>query len=270
MNWNLTGEQTDYPATEVTKSQPGTALMTFNAKKLSASVVISAEEEEDALIAGGIQSYVENKFAVSYKELIEKLIINGDTRVTGSTNVNAIDGAVTAAAYYLAQDGMVRNAQANTATLDVGTLDSGDFRSLRKLLGKKGADPSKLICIPTLDTYYKMLSLAQVETMEKFGVNATIKDGVLSTIDGMMVCPNPDFLNGQAGGYVGTASNTLGRFLVAYLPEIFVGFKREMKMVVEYYGKTDQYILTAHVRIAVQMANTASLGTCAMGYNIPV
>lgn len=264
--WYNAAEQTGYAPTEYTKSKAGTAKMTFSAAKLAASVAVSAELTEDSIV--NIQSMLETKFAKSWAEQLDYMLINGDEATGANTNINLIDGTPTAGTNYLGMDGAIKKAFTDSCTLDVGTLDLADFRAVRKLLGVRGLDPSKLLCVINGQTYYKALSLAQVETIEKAGSMATVVNGNLAMVDGMKVVPTYGALAlGNSAGKIPAALGTLGRFVILYMPNVFVGIKREMKIVVEYYGKTDQYIITAHGRADVQFAET---GTCAMGFNITV
>jgi hypothetical protein len=78
---------------------------------------------------------------------------------------------------------MRKAAITNSKTVNAGTLELADFRRARKLLGRKGLDPSKLLWILGPDVYYKLLGLSQAETIEKFGSAATVVNGVISMID---------------------------------------------------------------------------------------
>jgi hypothetical protein len=69
---------------------------------------------------------------------------------------------------------MRKSAIDNSKTVNAGVVDSTDFRDARKLLGRKGLNPSKLLWILSADVYYKLLGLTPVETIEKFGTSATI------------------------------------------------------------------------------------------------
>lgn len=266
MTWFNSAEQTAAPATAYTKSKAGTAKMTFSAAKLTASVAMSGELNEDSIVS--MMPFIEKKFAQSWAEQLDYLLINGDEATGANTNINLIDGTPTAGVSYLGVDGAIKKAFTDSKTLDVGTLDLADFRSVRKLLGVRGLDPKKLLCVINGDTYYKALSLAQVETIEKAGGYATVINGELAKIDGMDVVPTYGALAlGNSAGKIPAAAGTLGRFVVMYLPNVFVGIKREMKIVVEYLGSTDQYIITGHARVDVQFAEA---GTAAMGYNVTV
>lgn len=268
MTWFNTPEQANYAATEVTKSKAGTAAMTFSAAKISASVVMSGELQEDAIT--NMQSYLETKFAKSWAAQLDYLVINGDEETGATGNVNLVDSTPATGTSYLGVDGAIKKAFTDSCTTDVGTLELLDFRTVRKLLGVRGLDPSKLACVINGDTYYKALSLAQVETIEKAGSMATVVNGQLSMIDGMAVVPTYGALAlAHTGGKISVTggNNTKGRFVVMYLPNVYVGIKREMKIVVEYYGKTDQFIITGHARVDVQFAEA---GTCGLGYNATV
>lgn len=263
-----TGEQANVAGTAVTNSKAGTANLTFTAKKFSASVYLSGELEEDAKIAGGIRSYVEDKLAQAYAELIDKTMVNGDTETGGTGNVNSDNGAPTAGTYYLALDGLVKNAFTNSKTNNAGTLDAGDFMKLRSMLGgKKGSNPSKLLFILNPETYFKAMQLAQVETMEKFGSAATIENGVLKAIYGVPVVVNSDFALAEADGKVNTTAGSLGRMLCVYTPHLFVGWRRRLKLTVRYLEEYDQWRIVAHTRFDVQVAETDSVS---MAYNITV
>lgn len=266
-----TGEQPNVTATAVSTSKAGTANLTFTAKKFSASVYLSGELEEDAKIAGGIRSYVEDKLAEAYAELIDKTMILGDTETGATGNINSDDEAPTAGTYFLALDGLVKKARANSLTTDIGTLDSGDFMKLRSLLGgKKGSNPDKLLFIMNPETYFKAMQLAQVETMEKFGSAATIENGVLKAIYGVPVVVNSDFGLTEADGKVSydtPANNTKGRILCVYKPHLFLGWRRRLKLTVRYLEEYDQWRIVAHTRFDVQVAET---DTVSYAYNITV
>lgn len=264
-----TAEQTDVAGTAVTTSKAATAKKTITAKKLSASVYFTGELDDDAKIAGGIRNYVESKLSAAYAELLDKMLINGDTTTAGTGNVNSDDGAPTAGTYYLAMDGLIKHALDESNDVNCGTLDSGDFTAVRKELGRHGQNPEELLCIMNLETYYKTLGLSQIETMEKFGSSATITNGVLSAIYGIPVVANGDFGLAEADGKqsVTGSNNTLGRFLIVWLPGILFGWKRKMRINLEYLPRTDQFVLTAHTRFGFDMAAADQVG---LGRNITV
>lgn len=265
----LTGENTNVTGTAVTTSKAGTAQAQLVAKKISASVYISGELDDDAAIAGGIQAQVEKQLGEAYAEQVDDMIVNGDTETGATGNVNKDDGAVAAGTRTLAWDGLRKQAFTDSLTKDVGALSSSDFIDVRKLLGGKyGANPNKLLCIMNPETYFQTLTLAQVETAEKIS-GATIENGTLTKIYGMDVIVAPDFGLTEADGKAsGTpANNTKGGFLVVYKPALHFGYKRRMKLSVKYLDEYDQYRITAHSRVAFVPARADMI---ALGYNATV
>lgn len=157
----------------------------------------------------------------------------------------------------------------NSKTVNAGTLDVADFRAARALLGNKGLDPTKLQLVFDTATYYKILGLGQVETIEKFGGRATIVNGVLTAIDGIEILPLSYVGKAEADGKVSTTpgNNTLGRGLLVYKPDVLTGFKRNLQVFTEYLPEYDQFRFTAHVRFAVKVRAADS---CAALINITV
>ena len=268
--WYNTAEEPDVTGTDVTTSKVATAKITLSAAKFSASVYLSGELDEDAKVAGGIRAHVEQKLGLAYAELIDKAIINGDTETGATGNVNSDDGAPTAGTYYLGFDGLTKHAFAGTSmTDDVGTLAAADFMTVRQnLAARYSTNPSKLLVVMNPETYYKTLQLAQVETAEKFSA-ATIENGVLKSIYGMRIHVAPDFGLAEADGKQSTtgANNTLGRFMIVYLPALVVGWRRKMKINLEYLPRVDQYVLTAHSRFTADMVRDDMVS---LGYNVTV
>jgi HK97 family phage major capsid protein len=254
-----TGEQTAGPGTEYSASNAGTSSVTLVSKKLSAITYLSGELDEDSIVS--IRPYVESKIAKSYSETLDKSIINGDTTTASTGNVNSDDAAPTAGTYYLHFDGLRKSAITNSKTVNAGTLDITDFRAARKLLGKKGLNPAKLLWIVGAEVYYKILGLTQVETIEKFGSAATIVDGVLKFIDGIEVVTNGDVPLTEADGKVSATpgNNTLGTAVLVYKEDIITGFKRELRTNVEYLPQLDQFRISAHTRFAIKIKDTDSV-----------
>lgn len=265
-------ENTDVPGVAVTTSKPSTPAATITAKRHSASVYMSGDVEEDADVEGGLRGVVEGKIATAYAELIEKHIINGDTTTASTGNVNSDDQAPTAKSYYLHHDGLVKAAVSNSKTYDAGTLALSDITAVRRLMGVNGLDVSKLLMVMNPETYYTALDISQVQTAEAFGRAATVIEGELEKIQGIQVMTNANFLKAEADGKLSgatPANNTLGRFLITYLPAVLVGFRRRLKLTVTYLDDTDQFRISAHVRWGVTVVNGAD-GTVAMGRNITV
>ena len=262
-----TNEQGDVPANAVTTSKAGTGAITLTAKKYSTSVYASSELDEDSIV--NIKSYLAEKFSKSYIELLDNIRYNGDTETGATGNVNSDDWAPTAGSYFLHQDGLVKRAIANTKTLNVGSLSLSTIRSMRQMMWLKGAKPSELILVPTLDVYYNMLNMTQAETMEKFWGRATVTNGVLTAIDGIEVMPTSLLANAEADGKISTtpANNVKGRILLVYKPDLMHGFRRNLNIYTEFLPHLDQFRFTGHFRYATQVKDTDNT---VLGINVTV
>lgn len=269
MTWYASSEQANVAATEFTNSKAGTDDITLVAKKYTANCYASGELDEDSII--NINQYLTDKLAVSYSELLDRVLMLGDTTTAGTGNINSDDAAPTAGTYYLHQNGLIKNAFTNSLTYDCGTLDVTDIRALRAKMWKKGLNPNNLIMMMDVSTYYKILGLSQVETIEKFGGSATIVNGVIVAIDGIKIIPTDLLSLTDADGKYTTTSpssnNTKGRILIVHKPSVLHGFKRNLKIFTEYLPQFDQFRFTAHVRYALAIVGTDSV---AYGYNITV
>lgn len=257
--WIATSENANVTGTAVTTSKAGTDDIVLTAKKYSSSVYASGELDDDSII--NIRTYLGDKMAKSYAELIDKVWYNGDVVTAGTGNVNSDDGAPAAWSYFLHQDGLIKKAIANSKTVNAGALDLADIRAMRKALGNKGLNPSDLILVPSTDVYFKLLGLTQAETVEKFGGRATVVNGVISAIDGIEVLPTSLIGNAEADGKISTtaANNTTGRMLLAYKPSLQHGFKRNLQVYTEYLPEYDQFRFTGHVRYAINVVGTDSV-----------
>lgn len=257
--FNYTTENGDVPATEYSNSKAGTGEILLSAKKFTAVAYLSGELDEDWII--NMRGYVEQKIARQYNEMLDKILINGDTTTTATGNVNSDDWAPTAGSYYLALDWLRKNAISNSMTINVGAFELTDVRQARALMGIKGLNPTDLVMGVGTDVYFKMLSFTQAETMEKFGASATVTNGTLSAIDWVEIVPTGFIPKTEADGKVSTtpANNTTGQALLVYKPDVIRGFKRDLKTFVEYLPRTDQFAISAHFRYAQKIRATDSV-----------
>lgn len=94
MTWYHTSENTGVAGTAVTTSKAATSKITLTAKKFSSSVYGTGELDDDSIV--NIRDYLASKFAASYAENLDDVILNGDTETGATGNVNKDDGAPTA------------------------------------------------------------------------------------------------------------------------------------------------------------------------------
>lgn len=236
-----------YTATKV-----NTAQATLTAKKLALRIPFTTEMVEDNATDQDFDQYVVQYLQYAFPRAIDDMLINGDTTST-TANINTYTATAVTTTPYNRFNGLVKAALDNSKKVDGGTLDTADIRSARALMGLRGANPSDLVAVMDLPTYYKLLSLGQVETIEKFGVNATITNGVLSHIDGMEVLKTNIMAASDANGRIdGTTAgnNTKGRILIAHKPSLVMGFRRQLTIEPYVDKPNDQLGIIATFRYA--------------------
>lgn len=179
-----------------------TASVSLEAKTLIITVYYSDELLEDSVI--DIAEFVMGEITDAYETSIHEIIINGDVDTGANTNINIIDGNTSALpdgnkTDFLKFDGGRKFAIQNSATVDAGgNLAVENIRAARAKMGVKGLNPKNLVMIPDTATYFELMNLSQVETIEKFGDAATIKDGVLVAIDGIEIVNREEMLRATA------------------------------------------------------------------------
>lgn len=246
-------------ATETKKAK--TASITLEAKTLIITVYYSDELLEDSVIS--IAEFVMGEITDAYETSIHEIIINGDT-TTGTTNIN-INGANTSTLAdgnktdFLKFDGGRKLAIANSATVGAGgNLAVANIRSARGLMGVKGLNPKDLVMIPDTQTYFDLMGLSQVETIEKFGESATIKDGRLVAIDGIEIVNREELLlSGTDGKQDGAtpANNVKGSILIIHAPSLVVGIRRGLTTETSRYAEEQETGVTGSARVAVTFNN---------------
>ena len=159
---------------------------TFNGRKIRVRMIRAGELDEDTVIP--LVNLIQRRMVRSHAETEEHTIINGqrtsdiDTGDTIGTNDNrkAFDGI----RFFIEQ--------LTAATVDASqTLTSAMLvTTLREKMGEYGIDTGDLIYIPSTVAYLKMIGLAEVLTVDKFGPEATIHRGQLAAVGGVPVIPS--------------------------------------------------------------------------------
>lgn len=220
-----------------------------------------------------LETIIKQRISSAAARTIDAVIINADSTSAATGNVNSDDAAPSSSAYFMQQDGGLRKqAISNSKTVDCGALDSGDFLSIKGLLGEwYQSDLSNLIYITNASTSNKIIALSEVVTMDKFGPNATIVKGEIGKIWGIDIISMRDLPLTEADGKCSaTASNnTKGSIICLYKPAVQFGFGQPLE--IEAYkvpGKGVDLVATFEFGFAVAN-NKANLGnTVAMGINI--
>lgn len=216
---------------------------------------------EDSVL--DIANYVVDEIFTAYENSLHQLIINGDTE-TGTTNINydwaAISGLPDGASTdFLKSDGARKVAISNSATVDAGAnLDLSVVRSARSKMGIKWVNPSDLVMVVEQNTYFDLMNLTEVETMEKFGDAATVKNGRLVSIDWMEIMNREELKLATATWVVSSTAgnNTLWQIVIIHIPSLLVGFRRALTTELSRWPETRLTGVTGSTRFAVKFNNT--------------
>lgn len=230
------------PATWIPASTPGTANLTFTAKKIGVRSVISTETTEDAVIAA--LPYVRGKIIQGLANAQENMVINGDVRTSG-----AIDGVTVGTDQRTTFDGYRRFSQAVGLTTNISGFTLADIRGLRTKMGKYGVNNNQLAFVVSVTGYNKLLSLSEVITIDKIGPKATILSGQLGMLDGIPIIVSEyvsDTLD-LNGLNAGTSSKT--EVILVRRDLFWFGDRREVTLKSRDIIETDQTALVALQRL---------------------
>ena len=273
------GDVNWYPGSEntaATGSAPATARQTLTAHELVAEVPWSYDLDEDAVIA--MMDELRRSLLRNAHEVIDDVILNGDT--TLQNNINA-DGATIAATtagtghFLIGFDGLLHLPLVDNAAMannHNAAVSADMFNEIRGKLGKYGVRPSELAYITDVNTFIKALSVDSFRTLDKFGPNATVLTGQLGAVEGIPVIVSEQMRLTDADGKVtsGGNANNKGRLLIVNRSQWRVGFKRELSIETVRDAQKRQNIMVVSFRIALQERSgaRASASHTALQYNI--
>lgn len=234
-----------------------TASVSLEAKTLIVTIYYSDELLEDSVI--NIAEYVMGELTAAYETSVHEIIINGDVDTGANTNINIIDGNTSALpdgnkTDFLKFDGIRKLALQKGAVVNAGgNLALESIRSARAAMGAKGLDPSKLRLVPDISSYFELMNLSPVETMEKFGDAATVKNGVLVAIDGIKIVSREEMVKATATGEISAnpALNTAGAMAIVHVPSMIVGIRRGLTTETSRYVEEQLTGVTGSARIAL-------------------
>lgn len=251
-------------------SKIGSAKVQLDAKKLGLRVGMSEELVEDSIINVAAQYQAQARRAI--EDAIDNVLLNGDSDATASTNINLIDGTPAATAKYLVFNGLrklplVTNT-ANAVDAGATSVTLTAIRATRfKLAAAYALRPDNLRLVCGAETYATLLRMPEFLTMDKAGVNATAQTGQVGFVDGIPVIVSSEFALANAAGKIPAAGGTLGS-LVIYAPYAWkAGYRRRVKLSLEYISYYDAWVMTANTRIALNRIDT---DCSAILYNLAV
>lgn len=264
----------------VTTSRLGTANKTLTVSKLGAAVNYSGELEEDSLIPW--VSELRADLIREGAEVLEHVVIDGDTATGGTTNINDIGGTPAGTEPFLLFDGFRKLALVtNTAnSRSAGTLTIEDYLETVKLMGLGGqnaVEKSRVAYIIDMFTHWKSLELAELKTQDVYSM-PTIEEGVLRRIYGYNVLATNNMhranqnatygLRANTAGKVDldTASNnTTGSILAVRWDQWRLGYKRNWTFEVQRDAISDSTVIVGMMRVGMVYRDTEA---SAISYNV--
>jgi hypothetical protein len=274
----LSSDPGGIPTNTVTSSKMGTGNQTMTLAKMGARVLWTGELEEDAVLPYVAQ--LRRQLSQSAAETLESVLIDGDTDLTASTNINNIAGTPAATAIYAMWNGF-RKLPLITLTAnsrDGGALDINDFLETIRLMGTggiSGYDQQRVAFIVDRATHYKALELPEVKTRDVFG-GATLEGGRLTGIwgypvymSGHMAKVTNGLTNPAGKSVLNTAgNNTTGQILAVRWDRWMFGWRRRMTIETNRIAAADSTEIVALMRAG--MTYSATDDASAISYNITV
>jgi hypothetical protein len=191
-----------------------TADVTITQKKLVFRATVSDEEVRFSSVVD-ILATLQKKLADSWARTIVSALINGDTTLTATTNINLIDGTPGGTEHYVACDGLRKSAFTNSTTVDGGTLAFADFLSVRALLGENVSNDLFWL----FGTYSHNVALGVNEFAQQYinGANSTVLTGRVPSFLGYDVAVDRYLGKSNAVGKVSAtgSNNTKGSVILA-------------------------------------------------------
>jgi len=255
------GDVNWYPGTEsVSTKRTGlaTARQTLTAYELAAEVPWSYDLDEDSVIA--MMEELRRSLMRNAREVIDDVILNGDTTVTNNINADGATIANTDAGkgqWLLGFDGLLHLPlvdNTSQATDHNAAVSDDMFNEVRSKLGKCGVRPSETVYVTDVNTFIRALSVSNFRTLDKFGPQATLLTGQLGAVEGIPVIVSEQMALADTDGKVTDAGNgtNTGRLLIVNRSQWRVGFKRELTIETVRDAQKRQNIMVVSFRIGLQ------------------
>lgn len=262
--------------TATTVSDPATAKGTMTSTEQVCEVDWSYDLDEDSIIA--TLPTLRDLISRNGAESIDRFIMNADSALGGTGNVNSDDAAPNAADYFMSngQNGIRRQFLVDNNTQSAsagGAISDALLRATLVKLDKYASDINNLAWFVDPVTYINMLGLANVVTVDKFGPQATVLTGQLANYGGIPVIITPSIARTDTDGKYTTTSpatnDTKGTAALVWRPAWQVGFRRDLMIEFDRFIQTRKLVLVASYRIAIASrgAKASAVHTAGL-YNI--
>ena len=264
----------------ITTTKKGTGSKTLTVSKLGAAINYTGELEEDSLIPW--VSEMRRDLTLEAAEIMEHLVIDGDTDTSATTNINCIGGTPTGNEAYLLMNGFRKLALVtNTAnSRSAGTLTVEDYLQTLQLMGLAGrnaAQKDQVDFIVDMWTHWKSLELAEVKSRDVF-VAPTIENGYLVNLYGHNIITSSNMhranqdttygLKANTSGKVDlntAANNTTGSILAVRWDQWRLGYKRMMTFETQRDAISDSTDIVCMMRVGLINRDTEA---SAISYNV--
>ena len=269
-----------YPGTQstaATQTDLSPTKSTLTAYELVGEVGWSYDVDEDSVVA--MAPTVRAELVRDAARAMDDVIVNASTDV-GSGNINS-DGVALPGDDYRAKMGLGFNGLRNQLLVSqtahgVATAQdaaASTVHELRTKLGKYGVNPADLALVVAPEVYLKLLTDAAVQTLDKYGVGATILTGELGRVYGVPIIVT-DFL--RANKADGKVSNTPGdntRYTALLVNRMRWRRGTMRNLLIETYRNTQkrEISMTASMRLAFTPREPAASADAVSGaYNLGV
>lgn len=267
-NMDVTGR----PEVTAQVSYVGTGVIEVKPGLLKAYVAHSVELEEDSMIP--VANAVQSRLEISGAEILESIIINGDTEL-GTSNIN-FDGGVlpigVQSPYYINSNGLIKNALATSGrNYDAnGTHTEFTYNAVIKLMPEEViADPTKLLFLLSVMTHQKAMEIPAFKTLDVAGQNYTLQTGKLPPVWGVQPLQSARIRQASNNGKVSSTpgNNTFGRILLVFPEYWALVFKRRFTLETDRDIRSGTSEFVASMRVAIQKrSNDAS----AIAYEVAI
>lgn len=256
----------------VTTSRMGTPdNQVLTVGKLGGGTTYTGELEEDSIIPWAATVRADSE--AEAQEVLESLVIDGDTTVSTANINDCAGGGPAATDYFTILDGFRKLALVtNTGNSRAGgALDVSDFLETVKMLGLAGRNAfqkDKIGIIVDAWTAWKSLGLPEVQTKDVFSA-PTIENGQLTGLWGYKVMPctnmhrwNQDATYGLKTNSAGkidldTAANNLyGAILAVRWDQWQFGYKRRITVETQRVPRADATEITILMRVGMVYRDT--------------
>ena len=253
------GDVNWYPGTQnvaLTSTALDTGKQTMTAYELGCMVPWSYDLDEDAVVA--MADEVRRHLTRNAAEVIDDVLLNGDTTLTNNINADGATIAKTTAAkghWLIGFDGLIHLPLIdNTAQrVDHNAAVTDDlFNKQRSKMDRFGVRPSEQAFVMDLNTFIRAQSVANYRTLDKLGPMATLLNGQLGAIEGIPVIVSEQMKLADTDGLVTSAGNVTdtGRVLLLNKTQWRVGFRREITIEVDRDVQKRQNIMVVSFRLA--------------------